>query len=177
MLFRHFLPDRLEESYENIPDQWNGIVLFSGSHDNVFDFCVIKNANIGLQVGTIENEGFASVSLTNSQIENMAYAGLFALKSKIYAYNDLVANCGFYAVALLIGGEYEFYHTTVANYWGNYSSKARSSASLVISNILIIPDASGGSVSYSGDLKKAFFVNSIVFGNIIREIGLGKKQF
>jgi len=172
----HFLPDRLEESYENIPDQWNGIVLFSGSHDNVFDFCVIKNANIGLQVGTIENEGFASVSLTNSQIENMAYAGLFALKSKIYAYNDLVANCGFYAVALLIGGEYEFYHTTVANYWGNYSSKARSSASLVISNILIIPDASGGSVSYSGDLKKAFFANSIVFGNIIQEIELGNNN-
>lgn len=169
----YFLPDRLEESYENIPDQWNGIVLFSGSHDNVFDFCVIKNANIGLQVGTIENEGFASVSLTNSQIENMAYAGLFALKSKIYAYNDLVANCGFYAVALLIGGEYEFYHTTIANYWGNYSSKARSSASLVISNILIIPDASGGSVSYSGDLKKAFFANSIVFGNVIQEIELG----
>lgn len=169
----HFLPDRLEESYEDIPDQWNGIVLFSGSHDNVFDFCVIKNANIGLQVGTIENEGFASVKLTNSQIENMAYAGLFALKSKIFAYNDLVANCGFYAVALLVGGEYDFYHTTIANYWGNYSSKARSSASLVISNVLIIPDSKGGSVSYSGDLVKAFFGNSIVFGNIIQEIELG----
>ncbi len=169
----HFLPDRLEESYENIPDQWNGIVLFSGSHDNIFDFCVIKNANIGLQVGTIENEGYASVKFTNSQIENMAYAGLFALKSKIYAYNDLVANCGFYAVALLIGGEYEFYHTTIANYWGNYSSKARSSASLVISNVLIIQDSNGGSTSYSGDLKKAFFGNSIVYGNIMQEIELG----
>jgi len=99
----------LEDSYENIPDQWNGIVLFSGSHDNVFDFCVIKNANIGLQVGTIENEGFASIKLTNSRIENMFYAGVFAIKSRIYAYNDLVANCGYYAVALLVGGEYEFY--------------------------------------------------------------------
>lgn len=168
-----FLPDRLEDSYEDIPDQWNGIVLFSGSHNNVFDFCIIKNANIGLQVGTIENEGFASVKLTNSQIENMAYAGLFALKSKIYAYNDLVANCGFYAVALLIGGEYEFYHTTIANYWGNYSSKARSSASLVISNVLIIPESNGGSVSYSGDLQKATFGNSIIFGNITQEIELG----
>ena len=43
-----FLPDRLEDSYKNVPDQWNGIVLFSGSHDNIFNFCTIKNANIGL---------------------------------------------------------------------------------------------------------------------------------
>jgi hypothetical protein len=172
----HFLPDRLEDSYKNVPDQWNGIVLFSGSHDNVFNYCVIKNANIGLQVGTIENEGYASVKLTNSQIENMAYAGLFAIKSKIYAYNDLIANCGFYAVALLVGGEYEFYHTTIANYWGNYSTKARSTSSLVLSNVLIIQDSKGGSTTYSGDLEKATFGNSIIFGNNIQEIELGNNN-
>lgn len=171
-----FLPDRLEDSYENVPDQWNGIVLFSGSHDNVFNFCEIKNANIGLQVGTIENEGYASVRLTNSQIQNMAYAGLFAIKSKVYAYNDLIANCGFYAAALLIGGEYEFYHTTIANYWGNYSTKARSTASLVISNVLIIQGSNGGSTSYNGDLVKANFGNSIIFGNNIQEIELGDNK-
>lgn len=172
----HFLPDRLEDSYKNIPDQWNGIVLFSGSHDNVFNFCTIKNANIGLQVGTIENEGFASVKLTNSQIENMFYAGVFAVKSKIYAYNDLIANCGYYAVALLIGGEYEFYHTTIANYWGNYSSRARSTASVVVSNVLIVPNPKGGSVTYNGDLEKATFGNSIIFGNNIQEIELGNNN-
>lgn len=172
----HFLPDRLEDSYKNIPDQWNGIVLFSGSHDNIFNFCVIKNANIGLQVGTIENEGYASVKLTNSQIENMAYAGLFAIKSKIFAYNDLIANCGFYAVALLVGGEYEFYHTTIANYWGNYSAKARSTSSLVLSNVLIIKDSKGGSTTYNGDLDKATFGNSIIFGNYSQEIELGNNK-
>ena len=141
-----FLPDRLEDAYKDIPDQWNGIVLFSGSHDNVFNYAIIKNANIGLQVGNIENEGFATVRLSNSKIENMAYAGLFALKSKIYAYNDVIANCGFYAVALLVGGEYEFYHTTIANYWGNYSSKARSTSSLVFSNTLVIEQSDGSKV-------------------------------
>jgi hypothetical protein len=171
-----FLPDRLEDSYKNVPDQWNGIVLFSGSHDNVFNFCTIKNANIGLQVGTIENEGFASVKLTNSIIENMAYAGLFALKSKIYGYNDLIANCGFYAVALLVGGEYEFYHTTIANYWGNYSSKARSTSSLVISNVLIVEGSKGDKTSYNGDLEKANFKNSIIFGNNLQEIELGNNN-
>lgn len=172
----YFLPDRLENSYKNVPDQWNGIVLFSGSHDNIFNFCTIKNANIGLQVGTIENEGFASVKLTNSIIENMAYAGLFALKSKISGYNDLIANCGFYAVALLVGGEYEFHHTTIANYWGNYSSKARSTSSLVISNVLIVEGAKGEKTSYNGDLEKASFKNSIIYGNNLQEIELGNNN-
>lgn len=168
-----FLSDRLEDTYKNIPDQWNGIVLFSGSHNNVFNFAKIKNANIGLQVGTIESDGFASVQFTNSHIENMAYAGLFALKSKVYAYNDVIANCGFYAVALLIGGEYEFYHTTIANYWGNYSAKARSTSSLVISNTLVVEKSDGSKISYNGDLEKATFGNSIVFGNNLKEIELG----
>lgn len=168
-----FLSDRLEPSYANIPDQWNGIVLYSGSHENVFDFVTIKNANIGLQVGTIENEGFASVELTNSKIENMAYAGLFAMKSKIYAYNDVIANCGYYAAALLVGGDYEFYHTTIANYWGNYSTSVRSTSSLVISNVLVVEGADGSKISYNGDLNKATFANSIVYGNVIKELELG----
>jgi hypothetical protein len=168
-----FLADRLEDSYEDIPDQWNGIILFSGSHGNVFNYATIKNANIGLQVGNIENEGFASVNLANTLIENMAYAGLFALKSKIHAYNTVIANCGFYAAALLVGGSYEFYHTTIANYWGGYSSRPRSTSSLVISNALIIEQGDGSEIKYTGDLVNAVFGNSIIFGNNNVEIELG----
>ncbi len=172
----YFLADRLEESYEDIPDQWNGIVLFSGSHNNVFNYTTIKNANIGLQAGTIEDEGFATLKLSNSRIENMAYAGLFALKSKVEGYNNLIANCGFYAAALLVGGEYEFYHTTIANFWGNYSSRARTTSSLVISNLLVIEQADGSKVAHSGDLEKAFFGNSIIYGNNQKEIELGDNK-
>lgn len=171
-----FLPDRLEDEYENIPDQWNGIILFSGSHDNLFNHTVIKNANIGLQVGTIENEGYASLKLSNSRIENMAYAGLFAMKSKITAFNAVIANCGFYAVALLVGGEYEFYHSTIANYWGNYSGKARTTSSLVISNVLEIGQQDGSEKLFLGDLKKATFGNCIVFGNRSREIEIARNE-
>ena len=172
----YFLPDRLEDTYENIPNQWNGIVLFSGSHSNVFDFVTIKNANIGLQVGTIEHEGFAAARITNSRIENMAYAGLFALKSKIYAHNAVIANCGLYAVALLVGGEYEFYHTTIANYWGGYSLQTRSTASLAISNTLKVSDTNGNSKIYSNDLTKAFFGNCIVYGSNITEVELANNS-
>ena len=172
----YFLPDRLEDNYKDVPDQWDGIILFSGSHDNVFNYSVIKNANIGLQVGNIENDGFATVQLSNTRIENMAYAGIFALKSQIYAYNDVVANCGFYAVALLVGGQYEFYHTTIANYWGNYSGRSRSTSSVLVSNFLPIKQSDGSTVVYSGDLEKAVFGNSIIYGNNANELELGDNE-
>ncbi len=173
-----FQSDRLEDAYEDVPDQWNGIILFSGSHNNVFNFATIKNANIGLQVGTIENEGFATVGLYNSKIVNMAYAGIFALKSKIYAYNDVVANCGYYAVALLVGGEYEFYHSTIANYWGDYPTSSRSTSSLVISNVLKVSSSADGSSGnvYLGDLNKAIFGNSIIYGNNHIEVEFGESK-
>ncbi|MDD4107525.1 MAG: hypothetical protein PHH93_02270 [Prolixibacteraceae bacterium] len=171
-----FLSDRLEETYKNIPDQWDGIILVSGSHDNVFNYVTIKNANIGLQAGTIEYDGYASLELSNSRIENMAYSGLFALKSRIYGYNNLIANCGFYAVALLVGGEYEFYHTTIANYWGGYSGRSRTTPSVIISNFLPVKKSDGSTVTYKGDLEKAFFANSIIYGNNSREIELGNNE-
>lgn len=173
-----FKGDRLEGVYQDVPDQWNGILLYSGSHNNVLNHVEIKNANIGLQVGNIEDKGFASVELSNAKIYNHSYAGIFALKSKITAYNCLIANCGFYAAALLVGGEYEFYHSTIANYWGGYSRSARSTASLVLSNLLIIDRPSGGSVSYVGNLTNATFVNSIITGNIgsKNELALGKSE-
>jgi hypothetical protein len=154
--------DRLEDVYSNVPDQWNGIVLYSGSKNNEFSNVEIKNANIGLQVGNIEDIGFATVNLNNVKIQNMAYAGIFSLKSEIQATNCLITNCGFYAAALLVGGSYEFNHCTIANYWGGYSIKTRSTPSVLISNILNI---SKDKPDYIGDLVKANFGNCIISGN------------
>jgi len=171
-----FTADRLENDYKNVPEQWNGILLFSGSHGNLINYGHIRNAVIGIQVGTIEHEGFATLTLANSKIENMSYAGIFSLKSKIYAYNSLIDNCGFYAAALLVGGEYEFYHTTIANYWGGWSRKPRSTSSLAISNFLPVPKSDGTSTVYQGDLNKLIFANSIIYGNNPVEIELGNNR-
>ena len=170
-----FHGDRLEDAYANIPDQWNGVLLYSGSKNNEFNNVEIKNANIGLQVGNIENEGFASVKLNNAKIQNMAYAGIFAMKSDIQASNCLITNCGFYAVALLVGGNYEFNHSTIANYWGGYSFKARTTPSLQIQNYLII---NKDKPAYIGDLSKANFGNCIITGNAIdgNELLLSKRN-
>ena len=163
--------DRLEDAYSDVPDQWNGLLLYSGSHKNEMNFVEIKNANIGLQVGTLEHEGNASLKLSNTKIQNMAYAGIFAMKSEIKADNCLITNCGFY-LAALIGGSYEFYHSTLANYWGKYASKVRNSPSLVVSNVLILSEEN----TFTSDLNKAIFANCIITGDVAHgnELELGQ---
>jgi hypothetical protein len=151
----------------NILDQWNGIVLFSGSHNNKIDHAIIKNANIGLQVGTIEHGGFASVTLTNTRIENMSWSGIWAMKSKILAYNCIISNVRYYNTALLLGGDYQFYNTTFANYYNNLSLGLRTTETLVVSNYLV--DNKSG-VRYVGDMKEATFGNCIITGNRANEL-------
>ena len=170
-----FQSDRLEDVYANIPGQWSQILLYSGSKNNEFSNVEIKNAYIGLQVGNIEDEGFATVKLANAKIQNMAFAGIFAMKSEIVADNCLITNCGSYAVALLVGGSYEFTHSTIANYWGGYSAKTRTTPSLLIQNFVKVktdkPD-------YVGNLSKATFGNCIITGNNFsgNELHLGKRS-
>jgi hypothetical protein len=156
-----FKGDRLETSYANLPDQWSGITLLSGSHNNFIDHSIIKNANIGLQVGTIEKEGFASVELANTRIENMSWSGIWAMKSKILAYNCIIANVGYYNTALLLGGDYQFYHTTFASYHTDASQSFRNTETLTISNYLI---NSKNGTKYVGDLNQATFGNCIITG-------------
>jgi hypothetical protein len=159
--------DRLEPTYSETPDQWNGIILYSGSHNNKINFAKIKNANIGLQVGTIEQSGFASVELSNTRIENMGWSGIWAMKSKILAYNCVISNVRYYNTALLLGGDYQFYHTTFANYYNNLLSGMRTTETLIVSNYLV--DNKSG-VRYVGDLKGATFGNCIITGNRVNEL-------
>ena len=157
-----FQGDRLEDVYNNVPDQWNGIRLYSGSKNNEFSNVEIKNANIGLHVGDFDKDESATVKLHNTKIQNMAYAGIFAVRSEVVADNCLITNCGMYAAALLVGGDYEFNHSTIANYWGNFGLKARTSPSLWIQNHLKINNK-----PYLGDITKANFGNCIIAGNTI----------
>ncbi|MBI5218820.1 MAG: hypothetical protein HY958_07815 [Bacteroidia bacterium] len=160
-----FRNDRLEHVYDDIPSQWNGILLFTGSKNNVIDHAEIRNGVIGLQVGNIENTGETKVTLKNTIIQNMSYACIFAMASKINAYNCVIANAGFYTTALLAGGSYRFYHCTLADYWG----ANRTEPSVILSNNLMV-----GNTLYVGNLDTAFFGNSIIYGNNSNEIGFSK---
>ena len=111
-----FQGDRLEAWYYDIPGQWGHIRLLPGSIDNEIDYAIIKNGIIGIQVDTFMT--VPALKLSNTIIQNMNAAALYAQGSTVLAWNSVFANSGQYCVALTLGGSYAFYHCTVANYWG-----------------------------------------------------------
>jgi hypothetical protein len=97
----------------------------------------------------------------------MSWSGIWAMKSKILAYNCVISNVRYYNTALLLGGDYQFYHTTFANYYTNAYSGMRTTETLVVSNYLV--DAKSG-VKYVGDMKQAIFGNCVISGNRANEL-------
>lgn len=165
-----FQGDRLEDMYEDIPGQWDGIWLMAGSMDNVFNFSEIKNAIIGIQVDTIANLSKPTLLLSNSKIENMTSTGIYARGSTIEAFNNLITNCGQFAVALTIGGSYEFYHCTIGNYWG---FSTRTSPSLLLNNYYYYDEGYNVEIR---PITKALFGNCIIYGNKESEIVIDKYE-
>ncbi|MCF6241202.1 MAG: hypothetical protein L3J74_07645 [Bacteroidales bacterium] len=158
--------DRLEYMYFDVPGQWNGIWLMNGSKHNNFNYAEIKNAVIGIQADTLADTNIPTLTISNSKIEHHSYAGIYAQGTTIAAFNTLIADCGYYALALTIGGSYEFYHCTIANYWQN---TFRDSPSLVLNNYY----------EYEGQaiirpIDRALFANCIIYGNKKTELAFDK---
>jgi hypothetical protein len=164
-----FQGDRLENNYDDIPGQWDGIWLITGSKNNIFNYSHIKNAIIGIQTDTLENIIQPTLSISNSIIENMTSAGIYAQGSTIKAYNTVISDCGQFAVAITIGGSYEFYHCTIGNYW---EFSTRNTPSVLLNNYYV--DINNNIQVRS--LDKALFGNCIIYGNKDSEIILDFKE-
>jgi len=157
--------DRLDHNYDDLPGQWGRIVFISPSKNNFINHAEIKGGIIGVQVGgIIESTEKPDLHISNSIIQHMNYASLFSIGGKITAANCVIADAGFYNIALLMGGSYEFYHCTSANYWA-YS--ARKEPSVIISNNISTEDA-----MYISPLEKCYFGNCIIYGTKDDELGL-----
>ena len=162
--------DRLDHAYDDVPGQWGRMVFIEGSKNNKINYAEISGGIIGVQVGGNLDAAIADkpdLQISNTKIQHMNYAGLYTLGSKVTAFNCVISDVGFYAIALLLGGEYEFYHCTVANYW-SYAN--RTEPAVIISNNLI---ANG--TMYVSDLTKAYFGNCIVYGDKENELGLSEE--
>lgn len=159
-----FQGDRLEMGFDNVPGQWGHIRLLVGSFDNSIDYAIIKNAIIGIQVDSFPVIG-PSLKLSNSRIENMTAVGLYGLGAKVQANNCSFNNCGQSALELIIGGDYQFYHCTIGNY---YAYGNRVAPSVLINNYY--EDVNG---NYNvRAIENAYFANCIVYGDKEAEIGL-----
>jgi hypothetical protein len=163
-----FTSDRLDEWYKDKPGQWGYIQLMPGSRDHVINNAVISNSTRGLVVDSVGiEEEHPPLFLNNVRIEHIASQGLIAQNSAIVASNSVFGDCGSASVALTAGGNYKFYHCTIANYFTwNY----RSTPALVISNYYYT-DADSEDKEYI-PLEAANFYNCIVYGRNDNELKL-----
>lgn len=149
-----------------VPGQWNGLVFFDGHTDNLLRHTKIKNGTIGINMQPLDFYNVSSprkVTLENVIIENMASLGIYAQNFKFDAVNLRVSNCGQGGVACIFGGEYNFTHCTLANFW---PGTGRPNPTLLAGNGFNRNDT-----LYANDLKLRVY-NSVITGNQLNELVL-----
>lgn len=160
-----FQGDRLDPFYRDLPGQWEGIQLESGSKDNNFNYAIIKNGTLGVFVDSIGSSYQPTLRLDNTVIQNMTSDGLLAYGTYIESTNCVITNCGGAAVDVINGGSYDFRQLTVGNFW---TSSVRMSPSIYLSNFTY--DTLGN--KKPNPLTKAFFGNTIIAGSEAEETGM-----
>ncbi len=156
-----FCGDRLEDLYVDLPGQWIGLLFIEGSKNNILKHAEIKNATIGVHCGTLSYDEKPDIELYNCKIEHMSYAGIYSLGCKLSCANVLIGECGTYSIAMVMGGEYEFYHCTIGAYWP-YGS--RNEPTVAMTNYLLV-EIDNELTYFTIDLARAYFGNCIVYGS------------
>lgn len=164
--------DRIDEFYEDQAGEWDRLLFFRDSKNNIIENAIIKNGSIGVQVGAIHDpinpHGSDPVlRMKNVVIENMAGIGLLGFEGSVDAVNCVFGNAGQYSAALTAGGSYNFKHCTFGNSWpfGN-----RQTPALLINNWF--EDFTG--IVQARDVNEAYFGNCIVYGNNPNEVLVDK---
>ncbi|MEO9482904.1 MAG: right-handed parallel beta-helix repeat-containing protein [Ekhidna sp.] len=106
---------RFDGVYDRVPGQWNGIYFLEGSVDNEVSFAEIFNGQVGLRVGTPDDDDEPDLVVSNTEIYNMSNAGILAFTSDVDVTNTLIYSCGTYLMGGFIGGNYTVTHCTFSN--------------------------------------------------------------
>lgn len=157
-----FLPDRLDDEYQEISGQWLGIQFEGGSRSSIFEWAEIRNARYGIALDSSDVQEEPRLTVYNSVIHNMVNYGIWSVHSSILVLNSRITNCGGYAVAIEGGGRCEFRHCTLSSFW---SSSSKQFSSLLLSN-----NMSNVSSLVPVPLERAYFGNCIISGNGFEEI-------
>lgn len=158
-----FSSDRVEDLYNDLPGQWEGLYFLNGSNSNRIENAIIKNAVSAVHLGnTGTSDPAPDLVLLNSKIMHNSVTGISSLGGFVEAINCIITHCGFYSLYLAMGGSYEFIHCSVNSYW-DYS--IRTGPGIFISDFVEYSNA-----IYTGVLDKAVFSNSSLTGSMANEI-------
>lgn len=157
-----FEGDRLEHSFSTIPGQWGTIWMRAGSTDNEIHHAIIKNGIIGVLVDSIPDNTNRTLTLSNTEIYNHSNYGILGREANIQGTNLVVGNAGQASLAAIIGGTYNFTHSTFANYWNN---GIRQLPAVLVNNFFTFTNNNGQEITETRDLHAANFNNCIIDGN------------
>ena len=159
-----FQGDRLDDYYKDLPGMWGKIWLSAGSVNNTIDYAIIKKGRIGIHVDTLGASSNPTLVLKNTIIDNMTTACLVAQGSWVKAENCVFGSAGYYSVLLNIGGNYDFRHCTVGNFW-KHGKRSTSAVALnnyykdIYENIQLrdLKCYFGNCILYGSDENELFF--------------------
>jgi len=157
-----FCSDRLEKMYSEEPGQWKGIFLKSTGYGLIKN-AVIKNASVGITSDSLSVNHYPKLILSNSIIKNMQVAAYMGYHSELFAFNNVMYNCGNYLIYAVGGGNYNLKQNTFAGYNLNFPRKT---ASLSFSDYL--------SANAYNKLRLDL-ANNIIWGSLTNELDIQKK--
>lgn len=153
-----FRGDRLDNlftlvPYDRVPGQWGGIIVDSISYDNHFEYVQIRNAVNAIKFLRSDPQ-IKKATFINSIVHNSSENGIYSEDCWIEGKNSLFTNARRSALNI-IGGQYDFVHCTIANYylWRSNSGEKALTLSNAISNEVARP------------LIQANFSNCVITGS------------
>lgn len=167
-----FKTHRLEEDYQEIPFQHDGIVLSRYSRDNQIENTIIRNANIGITVDSLSINANPKLQLKNTLIYNTDQANIAAIEGSIYAENSLFANSNNYGGLFIRGGDLEFAHCSFVNFSTNVFI-GRNESVLNVRDYQVTRNSANEEIILLSN-GRAQFNNCIIYGNTREEIVVDK---
>jgi hypothetical protein len=172
--FRCLRKDKLETGipYYDLPGQWLGLFFLRKSTSNSIEHLYIRGSQYGMNVGNTTFEDFPllpafppDVTISNSEIYNSSFYGIFAFNGIIDAENLLVTQCGKQALSLVLGGDYQFRNSTF--FVRSTNTIEHKDPLLYFSNFHVY-DITKPALQFS--LNRCEFTNCIFYGNKEDEI-------
>ena len=159
-----FMNDRFDGDFAHFPGQWGGITFLEGSQGNEIMYTDIRNAEVGIWLGTPDDDDFPDLTIENTIIENTSGPCLLAFTSDLEMTNSLLNNSGQFAFAGLAGGNYIFTNNTIVNYGFGFF---KTEPSFVVSDQIQLSDGSLLQAPVTLELS-----NNIIWGSSGDEIEL-----
>ncbi len=112
-----FKQDKLTNYYKNVPGQWKGVVIHSGSKNNKLRYTEIMNAESAFILEEeIDGDTIPELMLENTIVKNCSKDAIVVTNSDFYAVNSLLSNSIGYLVNTSSGGNVYLDYCTLANY-------------------------------------------------------------